>query len=174
MIKTKLKIRTLGDPCLRKKAAPVKKIGVAERLLIESMLYTISEKETDIGLAATQVGIGKQIFVVALPDFPHVFVDPKVVKTEGPEEVMEEGCLSLPGLIFKVSRPQKIGIDYTNENNEKCHLECEDFHARVILHENDHLNGKMIIDHADQSEIEKQKDAIAKLEIDTKKALKRK
>lgn len=174
MIKTKLKIRTFGDPCLRKKASPVKKMGIAERLLIESMLYTISEKETDIGLAATQVGVDKQIFVVALPDFPHVFIDPKIVKTEGPQEIMEEGCLSLPGLVFKVSRPQKIWVDYTNEINEKCHLECEGFHARVILHESDHLNGKMIIDHASREDVARQKEAIANLEATTKKALKKK
>lgn len=171
MIKTKLKIRTLGDPCLRKKASPVKKIGPAERILIEAMLNTISERETDIGLAASQVGISKRIFVVGLPDFPHVFIDPKILKTEG-QEAMDEGCLSLPGIIFKVTRPWKVWIDYLDENNNKCHLECEGFHARVILHETDHLNGKLIIDDADKEEIEKQKDAIAKLETDTKKALK--
>lgn len=173
MIRTKLKIRTFGDPCLRKKASTVKKIGPAERMLIESMLYTISQKETDIGLAATQVGIDKQIFVVALPDFPHVFVDPKIIKKEG-AEAAEEGCLSFPGLIFTVTRPQKITVEYINENNERCEMECEGFHARVILHESDHLNGKMIIDHASKEELERQKDVIAALEERTKKELKKK
>ena len=163
MIKTKLKIRTLGDPCLRKKALPTKKVGAPERILIEAMLSTISERETDIGLAASQVGISKRIFVVSLPDFPHVFVDPQILKTEG-QESMDEGCLSLPGIIFRITRPQKVWVDYIDENNEKCHLECEGFHARVVLHETDHLNGKLIIDGADKEEIEKQKEALAKLE----------
>jgi peptide deformylase len=171
MIKTKLKIRTLGDPCLRKKALAVKKVGLAERMLIEAMLNTISERETDIGLAASQVGVSKRIFVVGLQDFPHVFVDPKIIKTEG-QEAMDEGCLSLPGLVFNVIRPRKVWVDYIDENNNKCHLECEGFHARVLFHENDHLNGKLIIDHAAKEEIERQKEAIARIEASTKKMLK--
>jgi peptide deformylase len=172
MIKTKLKIRTFGDPCLRKKSTPVKKIGAPERMLIEAMLSTIADKETDIGLAASQVGVNKQIFVVDLPDFPRVFVDLKITKTEG-HETMEEGCLSFPGITFKITRPQKIWIDYLDEHNNHCHLFCEGFHARVILHENDHVHGRLIVDHADKEEALKQKEALANLEEQTKKILKK-
>lgn len=171
MIATKLKIRTFGDPCLRKKSAPVKKVGPAERMLIEAMLNTISEKETDIGLAAPQIGINKQIFVVDLPDFPHVFVDPKITRTEG-KETLEEGCLSFPGITFQVSRPKKIWVDYLDEHNNAHHLECEGFYARVISHETDHLNGKLLVDHAVKEEAVRKQDLLAQLESDTKKSLK--
>jgi len=171
MIKTKLKIRKFGDPCLRKKATPVVKVGAPERMLIEAMLNTIAEKETDIGLAATQVGVNKQIFVVDLADFPRVFVDAKVTKTEG-AETAEEGCLSFPGITFKVDRPCKVWVDYLDIDNKKCHLVCEGFYARVILHESDHLKGKLIIDHANKEDIAKHKEALATLEEQTKKILK--
>jgi len=171
MIRTKLKIRTFGDPCLRNKAAPVKALGAPERMLIEAMLSTIEEKETDIGLAATQVGIPKQIFVVDLEDFPRVFVDPKITRTEG-KETLEEGCLSFPGMTFKVTRPRKIWLDYLDIDNKKCHLACEGFYARVLSHENDHLQGKLIVDHADKEDRARHKDALADLEDKTKKALK--
>ncbi|HOD12677.1 MAG TPA: peptide deformylase [Candidatus Omnitrophota bacterium] len=171
MITTKLKIRTFGDPCLRQRSACVKKVGPAERMLIEAMLATIGEKETDIGLAAPQIGINKQIFVVDLPDFPHVFVDPKITRTEG-KETMEEGCLSFPGIAFKVTRPRKIWLDYLDEYNNPRHLECEGFYARVVLHETDHLNGKLLVDHATRKEAEEKKDLLGQLENKTREALK--
>ncbi len=171
MIKTRLKIRTFGDPCLRKKSTPVKVVGAPERMLIEAMFDTIAQKETEIGLAASQIGINKQIFVVDLPDFPHVFVDLKVIRTQG-REAMEEGCLSFPGIVFKVTRPRKIWVEYLDEDNKKCQLTCEGLQARVILHENDHVHGKLIVDYAHKSEIAKQKEALVALEESTKKALK--
>lgn len=171
MIKTKLKIRTFGDPCLRKKSTPVKEVGAPERMLIDAMLFTISEKETDIGLAASQVGINKQIFVVDLPDFPHVFINLKIIKIQG-KEAVEEGCLSFPGIAFKVTRPKKIWVEYLDQDNKKCHLTCEGLYARVILHENDHVHGKLIVDYAQKADLLKQKEALASLEEETKKALK--
>lgn len=139
--------------------------------MIEAMLATIRDKETDIGLAAPQIGINKQIFVVDLPDFPHVFVDPKIIKTEG-KETMEEGCLSFPGITFQVARPHKIWLDYLDEYNNPRHLECEGFYARVVLHETDHLNGKLLVDHASKKEAEEKKDLLDQLETKTQKALK--
>ncbi len=171
MIKTKLKIRTYGDPCLRKKSQAVKKIGPAERILIDVMLNTILDKETDIGLAAPQVGINKKIFVVDLPEFPRVFVDPKIVEAEGEEET-EEGCLSFPGASFKVKRARRVVVDYLNENNKKRRIECEDFLARVILHETDHLNGVLIVDHASEAEKKQKKKILDDLVVKTKKELK--
>ena len=171
MIKTKLKIRTYGDPCLRKKSDSVKKVGLAERMLIEAMMNTIKDNETEIGLAAPQVGINKQIFIVDIPDFPRIFVDPKITGLEG-QEIMEEGCLSFSGISFNVKRPKKIVVEYLNEDNKKCRLRCEDFFARVILHETDHLNGKLIVDHASQDEKKRKKQALEELLKKTKQELK--
>jgi peptide deformylase len=162
MIKTTLKIRTYGDPCLRIKAEPVDQVGPAELMLIQAMIYTISQKETDIGLAAPQVGISQQIFVIDLGEGPMVFVNPKISHCEGQEE-MEEGCLSFPGLSFNVNRPKKIVVDYIDEHNESRRLECDGFLTRVILHEHDHLHGKLIIDYASEKEKQQQSAQIDQL-----------
>ena len=171
MIKTKLKIRTYGDPCLRRKSQSVKKIGPAERMLINVMLNAILDKETEIGLAAPQIGINKQIFVVDLPEFPRVFVDPKIFKKEG-QVSMEEGCLSFPGFSFEIKRPKRIVVEYLNEKNKKCRMECEDFFARVILHETDHLNGVLFVDRASEEERAQHQRALDDLVKKTKKELK--
>ncbi|MDP8264994.1 MAG: peptide deformylase [Candidatus Aceula lacicola] len=171
MIKTKLKIRKYGDPCLRKKSESVKKIGPAERMLIDAMLNTILDKETEIGLAAPQIGINKKIFIVDLPEFPRVFVDPKILKKEG-QTTMEEGCLSFPGFSFEVKRPKRIVVEYLNEQNKKCRIECEDFLARVILHETDHLNGVLIVDYVSEEERMQNQKALDALAEKTKKELK--
>ncbi|MDP8265770.1 MAG: peptide deformylase [Candidatus Aceula meridiana] len=171
MIRTKLKIRTYGDPVLRKEAEPIDKVGPAEIMLIQAMINTISEKETDIGLAAPQIGVSKQIFIIDLGDGPSVFVNPKISNPQGKEE-MDEGCLSFPGLSFKIKRPKSISMDYTDENGEERHIECEGFLARVILHEYDHLHAKMIIDYASDKEKQEQKAQIDKLAAKTEQELK--
>ena len=171
MIKTKLKIRTYGDPVLRKEAESVEKVGPAEAVLIQAMINTISEKETDIGLAAPQIGISKQIFIVDLGDGPSIFINPRLSNPQGEEE-MEEGCLSFPGISFKVKRPKSITVDYIDEKNEPHCIECEDFLARVILHEYDHLHAKMIIDYASNKEKQDQKVLIDELIVKTEQELK--
>ena len=108
MITTKLKIRIYGDPILRQKASPVKAVGPAERLLIASMMETMYGHK-GIGLAAPQVGISEQIFVVDIGEGPIVVVNPKILSRSG-QEVREEGCLSMPGIVMHVKRPQKIRV----------------------------------------------------------------
>ncbi|MDD3375004.1 MAG: peptide deformylase [Candidatus Omnitrophica bacterium] len=171
MIKTKLRIRTYGDPCLRRKSEPVKKIGPAERMLINVMINTIADNENEIGLAAPQIGINKKIFIVDLPEFPRVFVDPKILKKEG-QSSMEEGCLSFPGFAFTIKRPKKITVEYLDENKKKRIIECEDFFARVILHETDHLDGVLFVDRASEEERAQNQKALDNLAKKTKKDLK--
>ncbi len=142
---TKLKIRVYGDPCLRKKSVPVKNVGPSERLLIKSMFETMYDHK-GIGLAAPQVGINEQIFVTDVGEGPVVFINPHITKKRG-SEVMEEGCLSLPGIQAQIKRPQRIFVSYLDENNKKIEREYDGLLARVILHETDHLRGKLIIDY---------------------------
>ncbi len=146
MITTKLKIRIYGDPILRQKAHPVKEVGPAERMLIASMIETMHEHK-GIGLAAPQVGISEQIFVADIGEGPLVVINPQISQRSG-SHVKEEGCLSIPGVVLKVKRPQKIRVKYLNENNKILEKEYSDLLARVILHETDHLKGKLIIDYA--------------------------
>ena len=140
-----LTVRVYGDPCLRAKSAPVDRVGVGERLLIQAMIETMYAHK-GIGLAAPQVGINQQIFVADIGQGPVVIVNPKILKRSG-TQTLEEGCLSIPGVVVEIKRPQKILVNFYNERNQLVEKEFTDLMARVFLHETDHLHGKLIVDY---------------------------
>ena len=143
---TPLKIRFYGDPCLRKKSEAVKNIGPGERFLIESMILTMIDAK-GIGLAAPQVGINQRIFVADVGEGPIAIINPEIIKKSGSSK-MEEGCLSIPAVNVIVKRPDKIHVKYKDENNKPHERDFDGLLARVIQHETDHLDGKMIVDYA--------------------------
>ena len=151
MVVTKLKIRIYGDPCLRQVCDPIDKIGSSERMLIESMIMTMHAQK-GIGLAAPQVGITKRLFVADVGEGPEVFINPKIKKLSG-KSVLDEGCLSIPGINVEMTRSAKVTVEYVNMNGKKSQRTCEDLLARVVQHENDHLNGKLIIDYIDPKKL---------------------
>jgi peptide deformylase len=141
-----LKVRTYGDPCLRKRSKAVKDVGPSERFLINSMIETMRSHK-GIGLAAPQIGLNEQLFVVDVGDGPFVVINPHIISKSG-SDVMEEGCLSIPEVLIKVKRAESIVVVYMDENNRQVHLRCNGLLAKVIQHETDHLNGKLIVDYA--------------------------
>lgn len=141
-----LTIRIYGDPCLRKKCDPVDGIGPAERIFIEALFKTMYA-EKGVGLAAPQVGVNRRIFVVDAGDGPLAVVNPQILNREG-AAVQEEGCLSIPGVTVEVKRPQTVRVRFKDENNQDVEMTLSDLKARVFLHENDHLDGKLIVDYA--------------------------
>ena len=169
MMITKLKVRIYGDPCLRKKSAHVKSVGPAERLLIKAMMETMREHK-GVGLAAPQVGINEQIFVADIGDGsePIAVINPKIIKRTG-FSTMEEGCLSIPGVIIKIKRPEKVRVRYMGENNREVEREFTELMARVFQHETDHLNGKLIVDYAGILAKKRIKKQLKELEELTKK-----
>ena len=103
-----------------------------------------------IGLAANQIGVNKNLFIVDIShtddnEFARVFINGKILESEG-ESIYSEGCLSLPNLSFDVKRPEKITFNYLNENREENTETFNGLLARAIQHEVDHLNGILIID----------------------------
>ena len=148
MLATILKVRLYGDSCLRKKSVVVTSIGAAERMLIISMIATMHEHK-GIGLAAPQVGINQRILVADIADGkgPIVVINPQILKRYG-SNYMEEGCLSIPGVIVNIRRSQEVLVRYRDENNKEIENIFVDLLARVIQHETDHLAGKLIIDYA--------------------------
>lgn len=140
-------IRTKGDEVLRKKCRVVEKITDRELTLIEDMADTMYEAD-GVGLAAPQVGVLKRIFVVDVRDEDGlmVFINPEILETSG-SQIDEEGCLSVPGEAHEVERPSYVKVRAINEKGEEFILEGEDLLARAILHENDHLNGVLYLDH---------------------------
>lgn len=159
-----LKIRFYGDPCLRKKSVPVQEVGPGERMLIESMIATMRQAK-GIGLAAPQVGINQRLFVLDVGHGPMVIINPRITRKSG-SGVLEEGCLSIPEVTVLVERPQKITVEYIDEYKQARELTCEELLARVIQHETDHLNGKLIVDYAGPSEKAKFEDRLKALEAE--------
>jgi peptide deformylase len=145
------------SPALRKSASPVEKIGEDVFKLVEGMIETMLV-EDGVGLAANQVGAECRIFVLnATPSDdnpqPLVFINPVVLHKEG-EIVDEEGCLSFPELYLKIARPEKVRVHAKNLYNEDFILELTGLLARAVMHEVDHLDGILIIDHASDGEKE--------------------
>lgn len=140
-------IRIKGDEVLRKNCKVVENITNRELTLIKDMQDTMYEAD-GVGIAAPQVGVLKRIFIVDVRDENGlmVFINPEILETSG-NQVDEEGCLSIPGEAYEVERPDYVKVKALNEKGEEFILEGEGLLARAILHENDHLNGVLYIDH---------------------------
>jgi peptide deformylase len=140
-----LKVRILGDACLRQKSKPVKEVGPVERMLIAALFETM-QAHKGIGLAAPQVGINEQIFVIDTGKDAFAVINPKILKATGQDE-MQEGCLSIPNLQVKISRAKSIEVEFTDETNRRVRAKLSGLAAKVFQHEHDHLMGKLIIDY---------------------------
>jgi len=103
------------------------------------------------GLAANQVGIEEKIFVADIGEGPFAVINPEIIRVSEKKTVLEEGCLSLPGIHVKVKRPADIRVRYLSERNELIEAELTGIPAKVFQHEIDHLNGCLIIDHASKA-----------------------
>ena len=134
-------IREIGDPVLEKKCKEVKEMTERTRELIDDMIETMYDAE-GVGLAAPQVGILKRICVIDVGDGPIVLINPKVVETSG-EQSGHEGCLSVPGKSGVVTRPNYAKVVALDENMEPFEVEGTELLARALLHETDHLDGRM-------------------------------
>ncbi len=145
-----LKIRLYGDPCLTAKSKPVKEVSAAERILIASMFETMHVQK-GVGLAAPQVGINEQIFVVDTGKDALVVINPKIIRIFG-SETAEEGCLSIPYLQVNVKRATELEVEFIDENNQPVRARISGLLAKVFQHENDHLQGKLITDYLNPQE----------------------
>ena len=137
-------IRTMGDEVLSKVCKEVKEITPRTKTLIEDMIETMYEAE-GVGLAAPQVGILKRIVVIDVGEGPFVMINPRVLETSG-EQTGSEGCLSVPGKIGMVTRPNYAKVLAYNENMEPVEIEGTELKARALLHEIDHLDGKLYVE----------------------------
>lgn len=143
-------IRLIPDPVLRVECPPVTEFNDNLRVLVRDMVETMYAAP-GVGLAAPQVGVEQQVFVVDVSVGKEegalkTFVNPRIVEKEG--KYMDfEGCLSIPDISEKVSRPRWIRVEALDEHGEPFSLETEEFEARAICHELDHLKGVLFIDH---------------------------
>ncbi len=141
-----LPIRIYPDPVLREPAALVTAVDDDVRKLIADMAETMKDAP-GVGLAAPQVGVQRRVLVYQAfeDDELRALINPEIAKAEG-EVVENEGCLSIPGLAYPVARAERIVVRAMNEAGEVFEHAAEDFEARVIQHEVDHLNGILYID----------------------------
>lgn len=142
-----LKILTYPNKILTTKAKSVGEINAEIKKLINDMTETMYAAP-GVGLAANQVGISKQIAV--LDDGKtglKVLINPKISQEQG-KQTGPEGCLSLPGVEIEIKRPEKLVVDYLDKNGQPQTLKAAGLLARIICHESDHLNGKLIISRA--------------------------
>lgn len=140
-------IVTDGDEILRKRCREVSEVNERIRSILDDMVETMHDA-MGVGLAAPQVGIMRRMFVAEPePDRIYYFVNPEITMTEGSVEG-EEGCLSLPGYFGLVDRPQKITIRGLDREGQPQEYTFEDFDARVMCHEFDHLEGILYKDKA--------------------------
>ncbi len=140
-------IRQFGDPVLRTKARPIDRFDGELREEIERM-GQLMEDAIGVGLAATQVGVVHRLLVYRVQQDAELaaLINPEVEWSGRDTESMEEGCLSLPGVLVDVDRPIHVRVRALNENGEPIVIEASGLEARVIQHEIDHLDGVLILD----------------------------
>ena len=173
----------MEHPSLRQQASKVRTFGPALQRLADDMLETMRD-EPGIGLAANQIGVSQRVIVVELTkdeDDPqsgltYVVVNPKIARAGREQEEMEEGCLSVPGVVGDVWREVEITVKGQDLQGKKIRIKARDMLARVFQHEMDHLDGILFIDRIDDpakirryvrvedAETEEQREAVAGLE----------
>ena len=141
-------IRQYGDPALRMRAEEVEEFDDELRAVTERMIGVMHDAE-GVGLAATQVGILRRFFVCTLDGEDRVFVNPSVTPVGKDTEVDSEGCLSLGSVRVPVERVTKVVVEARDAAGEPVSLELEGYPARVVQHELDHLDGRLMLDRTD-------------------------
>jgi len=145
-----LDIITVDSPkaaILRRKAKAVRSVTPRIQQLIDAMVETMRANH-GLGLAAPQVGEGVRVIVAEVGDRLLALVNPEIVAAEG-EEVGEEGCLSIPGILAEVRRAFRVRVRALNRRGRRVTVDAEGLLARVLQHEIDHLDGILITDRVD-------------------------
>jgi len=147
------KIVSSKDPKLRQIAKPVGQIDQRVKGIIKDLIDTLKTQKNPegVGLAAPQIGKGVRIFVANYRNFSRVVINPEIISikrqspSRGKNEILE-GCLSLPNYYGSIRRAESVKLKYLNENNQAVVETFSGFHAQIVLHEIDHLNGIIFVD----------------------------
>lgn len=154
-----------GDEVLRKRCREVRRFDDRLKVLADDMIETMRDGD-GIGLAASQIGVLKRIFVMEIDpeEGVYVIVNPEIIEREG-SQVSTEGCLSVPGYFGAVERPGKITLKYQDlEGNEQI-MEADGLKATCICHETDHLNGILFTDQVKGSLYKESRNEAGELEL---------
>ena len=154
-----LPIVAFGSPVLRKKCEEITPDYPELDTLLENMWETMYES-SGVGLAAPQIGVLKQIFIIdfdyfkeeesfnksEIEKFKQVFINPKITDEYGENFLFSEGCLSIPDILEELSRKNTVKIEFLDEKFNSIKITCSGVIARVIQHEYDHLKGILFTD----------------------------
>jgi peptide deformylase len=143
-------IRVYGDPVLNSRTTEVTEIDGRIVALVERMIETMYAAP-GVGLAANQIGVQRRIFVYDVGDGPTAVINPEIVELEG-EWTFEEGCLSVPGLSWEITRPNRVHLRGVDLDGKELSIEAEELVGRVFQHEIDHLDGLLLIDRLDDEQ----------------------
>jgi peptide deformylase len=139
-------IRQYPDVALKMTARPVEDFDDELRDLVDRMKLLMRDAH-GIGLAATQVGVLRRVFVFTpSKDVVAAIANPEIVERSEETDVVEEGCLSIQGVLVPIERPLRVTLTGKGENGEDVRFELDDIYARAAQHEVDHLDGVLIID----------------------------
>ena len=142
-----LPIRVYGDPVLNQVTTTVENIDGRVAALAASMIETMYEAP-GVGLAANQIGVQKRIFVYDKGDGPVVVVNPIIVESDG-EWTYEEGCLSVPGMSWEITRANAVHLTGFDLDGNEIDVQTDEFEGRIFQHEMDHLDGMLLIERLD-------------------------
>ncbi len=142
-------IRLYGDPVLKQRAAAIDNIDGNIKALADAMLDSMYEVH-GLGLAAPQVGVQKRLFVYDLYDDtgPKTIINPTISEAQG-EWTFDEGCLSIPGLYFPITRAKEVLLTGYDLDGNEIAIEADEILARAFQHELDHLDGTLLLEHLD-------------------------
>ncbi len=161
---TTLPIRVYGDPVLNQLTTEIDTIDGRVVALAERMIETMNEAP-GVGLAANQVGVQKRLFVYDKGEGPVVVVNPVIQETDG-EWTYEEGCLSVPGLSWDITRANAVHLTGFDLNGNAIDLQTTEFEGRIFQHEMDHLNGVLLIERLDADQRRQAKKILRKRHVE--------
>ena len=143
-------IKKYPDKLLRKQSKPIEEITEKEIELFRDMLFTMKHF-SGICLAAPQIGIAKKMIVAEVDNRIIKLANPQIVGMRG-NNSMAEGCLSVPGVMIDIERPDEVIVQGLDEKGKTVEIRVEGLLARVVQHEIDHLNGRLIIDYMNMAQ----------------------
>ena len=163
----------LGNPLLRRKTTPVEHFDDQFKTLLQDLKDTLLSSQNGVALAAPQIGVERALFAIRVLKDPSdiasatddikVYINPKIVEVSHTMVAMEEGCLSIPGFYRNVVRPSAVAITAQDEEGRFFTEQAAGWHARILLHENDHLHGSLFIDRLSKQEKKQLKPLLDKM-----------
>jgi peptide deformylase len=159
-------IRIVGDPVLTQPSHDVTDIDGRFVKVVKGMFDSLYHSDNGIALAAPQVGVQKRCVVYDLEqgDDPQVLINPRITASDG-EWTYAEGCLSIPGLYFDITRPKLVEVTALNLDGDEVTFEADELLARMAQHEIDHLDGVLMLEHLDDEQLKEAKKAIREMQL---------